>query len=166
MNLVRYIKPAQIKLALATLPSEPPEGASVERHRWDLKESALSELCDLLDSSGKTGNKSKLLTDLVNREKKSSTAVGKGVAIPHVRTMQAKELILAFARSAEGLDFDAPDGEPVHLFFAMVAPPYDDKLYLSIYKEIGTLILADESRQRLLDAKNEHEIIRVFQTLG
>jgi fructose PTS system EIIBC or EIIC component len=165
MNLARYLKPAQIKIELATRPTEPPEGASVEKHRWDLKEATLSEMCDLLDSSGKSGNKSKLLTDLVNREKKSSTAVGKGVAIPHVRTMQAKELILAFARSSAGIDFDAPDGEPVQLFFAMVAPPYDDKLYLSIYKEIGSLILNEESRQRLLDAKNEHEIIRVFQTL-
>jgi len=165
MNLARYLKPAQIKVQLATRPTDPPEGASVEKHRWDLKEAALSELCDLLDSSGKSGNKSKLLTDLVNRERKSSTAVGMGVAIPHVRTMQAKELILAFARAPEGLDFEAPDGDPVKLFFAMVAPPYDDKTYLSIYKEIGSLILREDSRQRLLDAKNEHEIIRVFQTL-
>ncbi|MCE9581693.1 MAG: PTS sugar transporter subunit IIA [Planctomycetes bacterium] len=165
MNLTRYLKPAQIKVELTTLPSPPPDGASPDKHRWELKESALSELCDLLDSSGKTGNKSKLLTDLVNREKKSSTAVGRGVAIPHVRTMQAKELILAVGRSSAGIDFDAPDGEPVRLFFAMVAPPYDDQLYLKIYKEIGSLILNDESRQRLLDAKNEHEIIRIFQTL-
>ncbi|MCC6741278.1 MAG: PTS sugar transporter subunit IIA [Planctomycetia bacterium] len=165
MNLARYLKPAQIKVALATKPVPPPEGVSAENHRWALKEAVLGEMCDLLDSSGKTGNKSKLLTDLVNREKKSSTAVGKGVAIPHVRTMQAKELILAFARSAEGMDFDAPDGEPVHLFFSMVAPPYDDQLYLKIYREIGQLILKEESRQRLLDAANEHEIIRVFQTL-
>ncbi|MEK7465809.1 MAG: PTS sugar transporter subunit IIA [Planctomycetota bacterium] len=165
MNLARYLKPAQIKIELATRPTEPPEGCSIEKHRADLKEGALSELCDLLDSSGKTGNKSKLLTDLVNRERKSTTAVGMGVAIPHVRTMQAKEMIIAFARCSEGLDFEAQDGEPVKLFFAMVAPPYDDKTYLSIYKEIGSLILKEESRQRLLDAKNEHEIIRVFQTL-
>lgn len=165
MNLARYLKPAQIKVELLTRPTPPPEGTPPEKHRWDVKEAALNELCDLLDSSGKTGNKSKLQTDLVNREKKSSTAVGRGVAIPHVRTMQAKELILAVARSSEGIDFDAPDGEPVKLFFAMVAPPYDDKVYLSIYKEIGGLILKDESRQRLLDAKTEHEIIRVFQTL-
>lgn len=165
MNLARYLKPAQIKVALATKPVPPPEGVSPENHRWAVKEAVLGEMCDLLDSSGKTGNKSKLMTDLVNREKKSSTAVGKGVAIPHVRTMQAKELILAFARSSEGLDFDAPDGEPVHLFFSMVAPPYDDQLYLKIYREIGQLILKEESRQRLLDAANEHEIIRVFQTL-
>ena len=165
MNLARYLKPAQIKVELATQPIERPEGCSVEKHLWDLKEAALSELCDLLDSSGKSGNKSKLLTDLVNRERKSSTAVGMGVAIPHVRTMQAKEMIIAFARCSEGLDFEAPDGEPVKLFFAMIAPPYDDKIYLSIYKEIGSLILKEESRQRLLNAKNEHEIIRVFQTL-
>ena len=165
MNLARYLKPTQIKIELVTLPTEPPEGTSAEKHRWDLKEAALSELCDLLDSSGKTGNKSKLLTDLVNREKKSSTAIGRGVAIPHVRTMQAKELILAVARSSKGLDFEAPDGEPVQLFFAMVAPPYDDQTYLKIYREIAELILKDESRQRLLDAKNEHEIIRAFQTL-
>jgi len=165
MNLARYLKPTQIKVELVAQPTPPPEGVSAEKHRWDIKEAVLAELCDLLDSSGRTGNKSKLMTDLVNRERKSSTAIGKGVAIPHVRTMQAKELILGFARSSEGIDFEAPDGEPVKLFFAMVAPPYDDQLYLKIYKEIGSLILAPDSKQKLLDAQNEHEIIRVFQTL-
>lgn len=165
MNLARYIKPTQVKVELATKASPPPEGASPDGHRWELKEAVLGELCDLLDSSGKAGNKSKLLTDLINREKKSSTAIGSEVAIPHVRTMQAKELILAFARSTDGLDFESPDGEPVKLFFAMVAPPYDDQLYLKIYKEIGNLMLSGDAKQKLLSASNEHEIIRVFQTL-
>jgi PTS system fructose-specific IIC component len=165
MNLARYLKPTQIKTELATLPSPPPEGVPAERHRWEQKEAVLTELCDLLDATGKAGNKNKLMTDLINREKKSSTALGRGVAIPHVRTMQAKELIVAFARSSEGIDFEAPDGEPVRLFFAMVAPPYDDQQYLKIYKEIGTLILAEESRRKLEEARTEHEIIRIFQTL-
>lgn len=166
MNLARHLRPTQIKLDLDTKPGTPPEGTAPEKFRWDQKEAILGELCDLLDSSGKTGNKSKLITDLVNREKKASTAIGREVAIPHVRTMQAKELIVAFARCSEGIDFDSPDSEPVKLFFAMVAPPYDDQLYLKIYKEIGQLILQPESKQQLLDAKNEHEIIRVFQTLS
>ncbi|NUN51150.1 MAG: PTS sugar transporter subunit IIA [Candidatus Brocadiae bacterium] len=166
MNLARYLKPAQIRLELTTRSSPAPEGISPERHRWEQKESVLAEMCELLDATGKSGNKSKLLTDIVNREKKSSTAIGKGVAIPHVRTMQAKELIVAFARSAGGIDFDAPDGEPVTLFFSMVAPPYDDQTYLKIYREIGSLILTPGAKDQLLEAANEHEIIRVFQTLA
>src|SRR3972149_5582771 len=103
MNLARYIKPTQVKVELATRTSPPPEGVSPERHRWGIKEAVLGELCELLDSSGKAGNKSKLMTDLINREKKASTAIGHEVAIPHVRTMQAKELILAFVRSTDGI---------------------------------------------------------------
>lgn len=163
MKLTRYLKPSQIKLELATKnPVEIPEGVNPQKMLWQNKEAIIAELADLLDASGKVVNKKKLLTDLINRERKATTAIGAGIAIPHVRTMQARDFAVAFARSQEGVDFDAPNAEPVKFFFAVVSPPYDDKLYLQIYKTIGTALSKNENKEAILAATNEHEIIKIL----
>ena len=162
-RLTRYIKPPQVKLELDTVtPAEVPEGWSQDRFAWSVKERVLEELADLLDASGRVSNKSKLLTDLTNREKKDSTAVGDGIAIPHVRTMQAKEFTMCFARSTPGVEFGARDGGPVHFFIAVVAPPWDDKLYLEVYRSIGGLFLQEGMRERLREAASVHDVIRII----
>lgn len=163
MRLTRYLKPAQIKLELATknLP-ELPEGWTQNRYVQDRKESILFELADLLETSGKVANKKKFLIDLINREKKATTGIGGGIAIPHVRTMQVRDFTMAFARSAGGVEFGALDKQPVHLFFAIVAPPYDDTIYLKLYRQIGLIFGQRDNFQKLIEAKDEHEVIKIL----
>ncbi len=164
MRLARYLKPEQIKLELAALPAEEvDEEAHPEKHKWALKDAVLEEIVTLLEASGKVPNRSKLLTDLKNRERKATTAVGGGIAFPHVKTMQIRELTLAFARSTPGIDFDAPDGAPVHLFVAIVCPPYEDANYAKVLGRVAETLSQPELRQQLLDATNEHEVIRVIE---
>ncbi len=166
MRLTRYLRPPQVKLELdTTTPDEVPEGWSRERFVWSIKERVLEELVALFEASGKVGNRTKLLADIVNRERKASTAIGAGIAIPHVRTMQAREFTLCVARSTPGVEFDATDGQPVHIFFGVVAPPYDDKLYLEVYREIGTLLAQDGARERLMEAATEHEVIKAVMDI-
>lgn len=164
-RLTRFLRPPQVRLELrTTTPAEIPEGWSRDRFVWSVKEAVLAEMAELLDASGKVSNRSKLQTDLVNRERKSSTAVGHGVAIPHVRTMQAKEFTIAFARSTPGVEFDAPDGAPVHFFLSVVSPPWDDKLYQEVYRDVAELFLDEAARAALVGATTEHEIIKVIST--
>ncbi|HEX7400862.1 MAG TPA: PTS sugar transporter subunit IIA, partial [candidate division Zixibacteria bacterium] len=124
-----------------------------------------SELVDLLDRSGRIGNKKKCLVDFVNREKKATTGIGHGIAIPHIRTMQAKEFLMGFARSKEGYDFDSLDGELVHLFFVMAAPPYEDALYLKIFKALAEILQFDYFREELLNVTSEYEVIRAIKRM-
>jgi PTS system fructose-specific IIC component len=125
----------------------------------------IEELVELLDSSYRIGNRSKLLIDFINREKKATTAIGHGVAVPHIRSMQAKDFMLAFARSAEGYEFDAPDGKPVHLFFVMAAPPYDDSLYLKAFKSLAEMLRYEQFREELLNMESPGEIVRVMRSM-
>lgn len=141
------------------LPEEGPGDKVAQQN----KEQILSDLVDILDSVGKTGNKSKLLIDFINRERKATTALGDGIAVPHIRTMQAKELIMVVARSKEGYDFDAPDGKKVHLFFMMAAPPYDDSLYLKVFKALSENLRYDQFRMELMEAEEPYDIIRAFR---
>ncbi len=167
MNIGRYLRPEQVKLELTTHPDPDadPELVGTDRYRWGLKEAVLEELCDLLAASGKAGNRNKLLLDLTNRERKATTGIGSGLAIPHVRTMNVKEMVMAFARSTEGVEFLSVDGAPVHLVLAVVAPPYDDAQYLRIYKEMAGLLKDEDRVEAIMAAGTEHEIIKVFRSI-
>jgi PTS system fructose-specific IIC component len=164
MNIARLLDPALIKLSMDTIiePVKPGSEKSLRQKRED-KETILNELVSILERSDKVVNRTKLLTDFVNRERKASTATGHGIAFPHIRTYQAKELVIGFARSKDGYDFDSPDGELVHLFFVMAAPCYgDESLYLRVFKALAEVLRFDYFRERLMTVETEYEIIRAF----
>jgi len=97
------------------------------------KHDALTEMVGSVGEKLQFKDKDLLLDMLINRESLGSTAIGKGVAFPHGRSLAIQELTVLFARSAAGIDFDALDSKPTHLFFLMIAPPQDrDNLYLQV----------------------------------
>ncbi|MDZ4723425.1 MAG: PTS sugar transporter subunit IIA [candidate division Zixibacteria bacterium] len=163
MNLARYITEDLVKLEMETIVEPYIEDSSREKWLQRSKESILAELVGLLNFGAKIGNQNKLLTDFINRERKASTAIGYGVAVPHIRSLQAKDFIIGFARSTPGYDFDAPDKELTHLFFVMAAPPYDDSLYLKAFKALTTLVAREDIRQELRDVTNTGEVIRALR---
>ncbi|MCK4404224.1 MAG: PTS sugar transporter subunit IIA [candidate division Zixibacteria bacterium] len=166
MDISRYLKPELIKLEMEThIEHDSNSQLHPDKLLWMRKEAILSELVDLLDRSGRVGNKRKFLVDFLNREKKASTGIGHGIAVPHIRTMQAKQLIMGFARSSQGYDFDSLDNGSVHLFFVMAAPPYDDALYLKIFKALAEILQFDYFREELLNASSEYEIIRAIKRM-
>ena len=168
MNFRRFLRPEAVKLELQT--RELPEGdlpdgfdPLSEKNLDRIRESVLSELCELFETTGEIANQNRLFRDLHNREKKACTAVGHGVAIPHVRTLQARSFVMCFARSREGLPFRAPDDERVRLFFGLVAPPYEDKIYLRVYQHLATVLLDAGRYQGFLDAEQPSEVLRVLE---
>jgi mannitol/fructose-specific phosphotransferase system IIA component (Ntr-type) len=163
MNISRFIKEELIVLDLLTEQEPQPEENNSNKWLQRNKERVLSDLVGILEISGKTGNRCKLLTDFVNREKKATTAIGYGVAIPHVRSMQAKQFIIAIARSVNGFNFDSLDSNPTHFFFAMAAPPYDDSLYLRVFKALSESLQYESFREELMRATKPYDIIHAFK---
>jgi PTS system fructose-specific IIC component len=171
MNIARLLNTDLIKLRMETPrpdDSGDPDADEDEPSRRELREqkrAVLDELVELLERSGRIGNRNKLLNEFENRERKATTAIGHGIAIPHIRTLQARELIIGVALAPEGYDFDAPDGKPVKIFFVMAAPSYDDNLYLKVFKALAEVLQFDYFRDRLLGAEQEYDIIRAFQEM-
>ena len=164
LNISRFLKPELIKLELESeIKFDLGREIHPQKRLWCIKEVVLRELVDLLENSGKVCNKNKLYIDLLNREKKASTGIGKGIALPHVRTLQVRDLVIGFGRSIEGYEFDSIDSKPVHLFFVMAAPPYDDTLYLKLFKALSELFHSDSLNEELLSATSEYEIIRAIK---
>lgn len=166
MNIARLICPELIRMELLTqMPPEPEEPYNHERFVWSVKEAVVGELADLLALSGRIGNVNRLRNDLINREKKATTGLSDGFAVPHVRTREAREFVIAFARSLPGVAFDSLDGQPAHIFFPMVSPPYDDQLYLRIYKQLAEAVTYRGARRALMEAQDEGEVMRVLKSL-
>jgi PTS system nitrogen regulatory IIA component len=94
---------------------------------------------------------------LADREKIGSTGVGHAVAIPHCRLEGVDGFAAGMLRSAEGIDLDSPDGEPVALFFFLVGPAEDTKHYLRLLSCIAQLLRREELRQALLKAGSPEE---------
>jgi PTS system nitrogen regulatory IIA component len=94
-----------------------------------------------------------LLEVLRQREALGSTGLGKGIAIPHARSTMVAERAVLLARSTKGVDFEAVDGNPVHLFFLIVAPPLDtDPIYLQMLAQIVRAVRLAPARRRILEA--------------
>lgn len=168
MNLARLLRPELILLELETrdLPAEEREEIPAQQYLWDIKGRVLGELVDLVDRSGRVSNRNKLYQDLLNRERKATTGLSSGVAIPHVRTIYAKELLVGFARSSAGVEFDCLDERPAHLFFVMVAPPYDDVAYLKFYRQLAEAFSLRDYREEFMAAQSEGEIMRLVKMMG
>ena len=164
MRLSQIIRSGFVCFEMSTR-DEPPEDPDYDRDRHvrSVKREAVGEICDLFDSSGQVHNRTKLFKDLWNREKRATTALGSAIAIPHVRTMQARGLVMGFSRSTDGLSFGAPDDQPAHLFFSIIGPRHEEAAYLKIYREIAQIFRYPTAHQALMEASNEWEVIRVLE---
>lgn len=124
------------------------------------REEVLVELSKLLEKSENIERENNdVYKALIDREKLGSTGIGKGVAIPHAKTENAKKLTVAFGISRKGIDFKSLDDENVSLFFVFASPNRDSQIYLKVLARISRLIREEEFRTRLYNCKTPKEVI-------
>ena len=105
-------------------------------------------------SDGSPASTAAIGESLRQRERLGSTAIGSGVAIPHGRTKAYDEARGAFLRLANPVDFDASDGEPVDLVFAMSVPEHFTQQHLQLLSELAELFASAEFRGALRNASD------------
>jgi len=123
------------------------------------KKEVLGELCSALASQEKV-DPEPLLEVLLEREKLGSTGIGDGIAIPHGKSDNIDKILIAFGRSLAGVDFDSLDGQPVHLFFLILAPGNSTGIHLKVLAKISRLLKDISFRKELLAAKGRAEIYK------
>lgn len=127
------------------------------------KEGAIKELVDLLYKAGSIKDKEKLLKILVSREALGSTGIGQGVGIPHGKCDGVKELVAAFGLSQKGVNFDSLDGEPVYIFFLLVAPEDSAGPHLKALARISRILKDKVFRETLKQCKDEKTILKLIE---
>ena len=92
-----------------------------------------------------------VLDSLFEREKKMSTGIIQGIAIPHAITAKIKKPICAVGISKEGIDYEALDGKPVHIIFMFLFPADDAALHLNILKRLALMFDVPDFYKSLMD---------------
>ncbi len=159
MQISKHIKESSIFLNFKL--EVPPED-----EKWTLKKTKdllFHEIVDRLETVGNIGNKTKLFNELMEREKKDSCCIGEQIALPHLRTLQCKDLLISIITAPDGIDFGAFDQQPVKIFFSFIAPPYDDSLYRILYKNIANLFEDQTTLETILQIEKPGELIRYLK---
>lgn len=127
------------------------------------KNDVLRELVELAASGRNSGAVEAMLTAVRDREQVLSTGIGGGIAIPHGKTPHVDQLVLAAGVAADAIDFDALDGQPVHLFFLLLGPESASGAHVKALSRISRLLRRTQLRADLLQASSPAAFLDVIR---
>lgn len=128
------------------------------------KSEAIDVLVELQVKSGNIADADGYKKAILAREEKGSTAVGDGIAIPHAKSETVKAPSLAAITVKEGVDYEALDDEPSNLLF-MIAAPNDGDLHLEVLSRLMTMLMDEDFRTKLLNAKDNEEFLKIVDDM-
>ncbi|WP_138418395.1 PTS fructose transporter subunit IIABC [Aquibacillus sediminis] len=126
------------------------------------KSSVIDELVDKLADAGRLNDKEAFKQGILNRESQSTTGIGDGIAIPHAKSEAVKQPSIVFGRSTEGVDYEALDGQPSHLFFMIAAPEGANQTHLDALSRLSGFLMDSNFRDKIENATNEDEVISII----
>jgi len=126
------------------------------------KPEVIKEISERVASQYPNINTERLIEILLEREKLCSTAVDAGVAIPHGKLSGLSNIITAFGRSLEGIDFESLDGKPTHLFILLIAPENSAGAHLKLLARISRIFKDPDFRSRIMEARSQDEIHEII----
>lgn len=100
----------------------------------------------------------------IARERLGSTAIGEGIAVPHIRFADIEQPSMMLLQLANPIDYDARDGKPVDLFFPLLVPDTDaaQDAHIHILKSLTTLLQDETVRTALRAATDEHGLYQII----
>ncbi|CAN5688994.1 hypothetical protein BH23GEM9_BH23GEM9_14310 [soil metagenome] len=126
------------------------------------KDDILRELISLLALDDKS--ESILFKMLKRRENLGSTGIGRGIAIPHCRSLVVNRLRVAFGRKPTGVEYNAIDHQPVTNFFLIVAPPLEvSNQYLPVLGKLAQFAKDPEITRRLADLESPEQFLELLE---
>lgn len=126
------------------------------------KSEAINHLVDLMYSTGNISDKEVYKSAILAREDLSTTGIGEGIAIPHAKTSAVKKATLVAAVSKDGVDYEALDGAPSHLFFMIAAPDGANNTHLDVLSRLSTILMDAKFREKLIHANSPQEFLKLI----
>ena len=131
----------------------------------ETKDETLKKLVSLFHLDEKS--EAILFKMLKRRENLGSTGIGRGIAIPHCRSLVVNRLRVAFGRHEAGLDFKAIDEKPVHYVFLIVAPPLEvSNQYLPVLGKIAQFSKEADVPERLAAVDHAEGFLQLLEEKG
>lgn len=122
----------------------------------------IDALLDMLDRSGRVRDRSQAREDVLANERRSSTGMQHGVAIPHAKTTAVESLIAAVAVTREPIDFDSLDGKPCSIFVMTLSPIDQTGPHMRFLADIGRLLKSKQKRKAILAASTRGELLQAM----
>jgi len=127
------------------------------------KQDVINELINLFENDPRVIDIEKVRDSVLEREKIMSTGVGKGFAIPHGKTNAVNDILAAFGKSNQPIEYDALDGHPVYLVFLLVGKDNLVSNHIKLLSRISRMMNKDEFREKLMKAKTPDEILEIYR---
>ena len=122
----------------------------------------IKEMTVCLKKNNNIKNDQALYATLMEREKLGSTGIGENVAIPHGKSDELTQIIIAFARSLSGIDFESLDQKPVHFVCMVIAPAHSTGQHLKALARISRLFKNQKLREGILKAEDSNAIYSIL----
>jgi PTS system nitrogen regulatory IIA component len=126
------------------------------------KEGVIEEMVGRLYAAGKIPEREAVLKAIWERERKMSTGLQNGIAVPHGRTDAVAGLTAAVGIHRAGVDYGALDGKPCHIFIMTISPVSRAGPHMQFLAEVSRLVSRPEERERLLKAHTHAEVYDVL----
>lgn len=130
------------------------------------KDEVLAEMVNYLKKQKLINHGKEIIEKLLQREALGSTALGDGIAIPHCKAKGIKNPVLLVGIARNGVEFEAPDGQPVKVFFLLITSPEDPSLNLQILALIAQLVKKSPGlKSQLLAGQDAREVLEMIRKL-
>ncbi|SEK64273.1 PTS system D-fructose-specific IIA component (F1P-forming), Frc family /PTS system D-fructose-specific IIB component (F1P-forming), Frc family /PTS system D-fructose-specific IIC component (F1P-forming), Frc family [Carnobacterium iners] len=127
------------------------------------KEAAIDEMIASLAAQNRIGDIALFKQGILDREAQTSTGLGDGIAMPHAKNAAVNEATVLFAKSSNGIDYEALDGQPTHLFFMIAAPEGANDTHLQALASLARLLVSPEFVASLRNANTPEEVHSLFE---
>lgn len=131
----------------------------------DTKEGIIEEMIDLLMAAGKIRDlkdRKEALRVVLERERKMSTGMQNGIAIPHGKTDRVDTLVAAVALKKEGVDFGSLDGQPSRIFVMTLSPDTRTGPHIQFLAEISRQLSDASVREKVLAAERPEDVLQIL----
>jgi len=135
-----------------------PADAILLDSRASSKSAIIAEIVSLLPAI----DPDQAIAVVMEREKLGSTGIGHGIAIPHGRLPDLDAPVTALARHAGGVDFEAIDGQPVHIVVVLLAPANEDRSHLEMLASLARTLQQESVRQAIMQADTAEAVSALF----
>ena len=125
---------------------------------------AIDKLIALHEAVGNLSNVSAFKEAILEREKKGSTAIGMGIAVPHGKSSAVSKAGVTAITIPAGIDYKSLDGNPSNLFFMIAAPDTAADTHLEVLSKLMTLLMDQNFAKKLVEAKTADEFLSIIDS--
>jgi len=128
------------------------------------KKRVLEQLSQLIAGGQTELSEDQIFDSLISRERLGSTGLGHGVAIPHGRVKDSDKTVAAVIKLAQGIDYDAPDNQPVDLLFALLVPENSTEEHLQLLAQLAEMFSDEQFVARLRAADSSSDLFATLRS--